>query len=369
VVPAEKTSRARTLTRSRPGRAPHWLGCLLAATWLGTAAAAAQPRTPDAEGQPRTPGAERQASAAIGGDERRILLLRAEETPPRGAAANVERSLRQALQELGFVVTVSSIPFRDAQLASGCPGTIRECGPSMAGAIEGGRLAVSAIGAEADEGELSLRLYSFTASGEAREASGELPSAPPAQLHGAVRQLARAVYGQPAHDQPSATARSTQTRRGDARDAAPSSAPAALASARASRTPRLERQRATHRDPVLWATGWSATGLGSALLVGGMASHLAAGGDHDRYPSWSGDGGRSTPAAALASYERAERQADAARVLYGAGGALLLTGAALLVVGRLSAQRRDSGGLQASLLPLRHGAALSFAGSFGGESP
>jgi hypothetical protein len=350
------------------GRAPRRLGCLLAAAWLGSAAtAAAQPRTPDAEGQPRTPGAERQAGAPIRGDERRILLLRAEEEPPRGAAANVERSLRQALRELGFVVAVSSIPFRDAQLASGCPGTIRECGPSMAGAIEGGRLAVSAIGAEADEGGLSLRLYSFTASGEAREAARELPSAPAAQLHGAVRQLAQAVYGQPAHDQLPATARSTQARQGERRDAAPSSPSAALARDHASSAPRLEPQRGMHRDPVLWATGWSATGLGSALLVGGMASHLAAGSDHDRYPAWNGVGGRSSPGETLASYERAERRADAARVLYGAGGALLLTGATLLVVGRLSGQRDSS--LQASLLPLRHGAALSFAGSFGGLSP
>jgi hypothetical protein len=355
--------------QSRSGRTRRRLGCLLAVAWLANASAAeAEPRSPGAEAQPRSPGTEDQASAPIrAGDERRILLLRAAETPPRGAAASVEHSLRQALRELGFVVTVSSMPFRDAQLASGCPGTIRECGPSMASAVEGGRLAVSAIEAETDDGGLSLRLYSFTASGEAREAASELPNATAARLHGAVRQLAQAVYGQPAQDELPASARSAQARHGDAREPTPASASAALARAHASRARRVEAQPATQRDPVLWATGWSAAGLGGALLVGGMASHLAAGSDEDRFPGWDGNGARNAPGETLASYERAERRADAARVLYGAGGALLFAGATLLVVGRLSAQRDSS--LQASLLPLSHGAALSFAGSFGGESP
>lgn len=353
VVPAEKASNART-RRSRPARSRRRLGCLLAAAWLGTAApVAAQPRTPRADGRGSAPIAA--------GDQRRILLLRAEETPPKGAAAEVERSLRQALRELGFVVTVSSMPFRDAQLASGCPGTIRECGPSMAGAVEGGRLAVSTIKVEEGEGALSLRLFSFAASGEAREAASELPSSPAAQ-HGAVQQLVQSVYGQPAHDTPPSAARSTQARHGGSREAA---SPAATARAHASSAERVEPQPARYRDPVLWATGWSATGLGGALLIGGMASHLAAGSSESRYP-WGGDGGR-PPGETLASYERAERRADAARVLYGAGGALLLTGATLLVVGRLAAPRDSS--LQAALLPLSHGAALSFAGSFGGESP
>jgi hypothetical protein len=332
---------------ARAGR----LGCLLAGALLGGAsAAAAQLPVPRTHGESSAPARAR--------GERRMLLLRTEETPPRGAAASVERSLRQALRELGFVVVVSPMPFRDAQLAAGCPGTIRQCGSSVAAAVDGGQLAVSSL--ETSGGELSLHLYSFAASGEVREATRELPSASSVQLDGAVRALAAEVYAAVgAREERPATAAAPE-RRGRPRDAA---APSAAAAARASAAS-AEPPPGQQRDPVLWAVGWSATGLGSALLIGGMASHLAAGSSGEG-ATWSED--RRPGSESLATYERDERRADAARVLYGAGGALLLTGVTLLVVGRLSAQR--DGGLHASVLPLRQGAALSFVGSFGGNSP
>jgi hypothetical protein len=300
--------------------------------------------------------------------QRRILLLQAQQQArPNQAAANVERSLRQVLREMGFLVTASPMPFGDAQLATGCPGTIRECGVSVAGAVESERLAVAALEERPDARTLSLKLYMFAASGEARQGTTELPVSSP-QLEAAVRQLARTVYGEatPGSEVVAGHNRSPGRRRDTSGQARPASgAQVGPGQPEVKAEPQVEAAPFRQRNPALWGAGWSTAAVGSALLVTGVATNLASRGASDDYARVDV---RSTGDAdeALASYERAERQADAARVLYGAGGALLLTGAALLVWGHLAADRDNA--LQVAAVPFAHGAALSFTGNFEGGS-
>jgi hypothetical protein len=297
------------------------------------------------------------------GATRDILVLRADQAPDSRAATHVERSLREALRELGFVVTASPMPFRDAQLAAGCPGNLRECGASVAGAAQGGRLAVSALQEREDQTTLSLHLYSFSASGEAREGSSELSASSPQQIEAAVRQLARSVYG-PAAPRGEAVAGRERTARRREKRGQPAADAAGANPAPAGATPgQPQATRTTPHDP-LWVVGWSTTALGSALLVSGVATQLSARNGGEAY---AGERSRSAADELLGAHERAERQQDTARVLYGAGGALLLTGATLLVWERLAANRENS--LRAALLPSTHGATLSLAGRFGAARP
>jgi len=102
-------------------------------------------------------------------------------------------------------------------------------------------------------------------------------------------------------------------------------------------------------------------------LVSGLATSLASDNASDAYADRE-IVTRDDADQALASYARAERQADAARVLFGTGGALLASGAAMLLWEKLWPRRDRDRKLHLSAVPAGRGVAVSLAGSFDGRS-
>ena len=302
-----------------------------------------------------------------GAPERRILLLRADDTRSAGTDALIDRALGQALAEMGFLVNVSPMPFRDAQLALGCPGTVRNCGSSVAAELESEQLGVTSVD-KRDAETATLRLYLFSP-GVEREGAVEIALTSGAELSSAVRELARRVYGNPAPEQRVAAARAQTPRKRPAR-----AQPAAVATITSPTTtsPAVPASAVQgvdlphSRNRVLHAVGWSTAGVGGALLVSGFATGLSARNSSDAYADRQIDS-EADADRALASYARADRQADAARALLGAGGAFVVGGAALLLWERFWPGDRDRN-LHFSAMPAVRGVALSLGGSFDGRS-
>lgn len=291
--------------------------------------------------------------------ERRILVLRAEEKRHGAAEARIERALGQALGEMGFLVNVSPLPFREAQLALGCPGTVRNCGGTVAGELESEQLGVSSV-EERDVEHAELWLYLFSP-GVEREGRAEIPLGSSSALAGAVRQLAREVYGDAAPEQRIAAHRARTVQKVTPVAVNADVARPALAPVSEPTQPQDE----PHRNHVLRGVGWSTAAVGGALLVSGFATSIASDNASDAYARRE-ILTREDADVALASYARAERQADAARVLLGAGGVLVASGAAMLLWERLWPRSQDRK-LQFSAVPAVRGVALTVAGSLDGR--
>lgn len=304
-------------------------------------------------------GAARAADREQPRVERRILVLRADHSPPTKTRMRVDRVLGQALAELGMVVRVSALPFRDAQLALGCSGSLSECGGSVAAALQSEQLAV--ISLEQRDATAHLELYLF-APGEERADSAELSLASSSALESRVRDLAHRVYGEMV---PEARHALQEPR---AAEPTPVPAPVPQASLRAPPSKRIPATAPAAERPgnlPLRAVGWSAATVGGALLLGALATSLAAHKASDRYAERE-IRNREDADRALASYARAEHQARASRVLFGTSGAVLLAAAALLVWERLLPNRQDRM-LAVSASPVAHGTLLFVSGRLEGR--
>lgn len=294
--------------------------------------------------------------------ERRILMLRADDTRRSATETRIDRVLGQALAEMGFLVNVSPMPFRDAQLALGCPGSVRNCGGSVAAELESEQLGVSSLQEGAAE-HAALWLYLF-APGIEREGSAQIPLASNTEMALAVRELARTVYGDAAPE-PRALAQRNKEPRKRVQVATlvatvPAPEPAPPAAAAVPLNP--PEQPRNHK---LRIAGWSTAAVGGALLVSGFATSLASSNASDEYADRQ-IRSREDADQALASYARAERQAEASRVLLGTGGALLVSGAAMLLWERLMPGQQDRM-LHFSAVPAARGVAFALGGSFDGR--
>jgi hypothetical protein len=299
------------------------------------------------------PSAVKPALHAEARVERRILALRAADATRSTTELHVDRVLGQVLSEMGFIVNVSPLPFRDAQLAIGCSGGLLECGGRVAATLESEQLSVSSL-REQDEDTAYLELYLF-APGHERADASELPLDSPTALEQRVRELARTVYGEVAPEPRVALAKQTSSE-----PAAPPPLPSAARPAPEPATPPTSRPRPQEPvNPVVRTIGWSAATAGAALLLGGVAMSVAAGRSSDAYARQEihdkDDADR-----ALASYARAEHQSDTARVLFGTGGAVLIAGSAFLLWEYLVPERRDRT-LRVAALPVLGGALVSMS--------
>jgi hypothetical protein len=282
--------------------------------------------------------------------ERRILVLRAEDPQHSATETRVDLALGQALAEMGFIVNVSPMPFRDAQLALGCSGSVRACGGRVAAALDSEQLAVISL-REQDRAAAHLALYLF-APGSERVDDKELPRDPGLALEATVRELARRVYGDAARE-PASAAYGQQVVEPPQR----ASLNVASAPASAKHAPVLGPAPERPSNSALRAVGWSAATVGGALLLGGLATSLAANRAGDAYAQRK-IRDQDDADVALANYARAEHQATVARVLFGTGGAVLLLGTTVLLWEHLMPSRRDRK-VRLSAAPIAHGAFLS----------
>jgi hypothetical protein len=285
---------------------------------------------------------------ATPGLERRILVLRASDAPHSASETRVDLALGQVLAEMGFIVNVSPMPFRDAQLALGCSGSLFECGGVVAATLESEQLAVSSL-SDQEEGMARLELYLFAPGGQRADAA-ELPLESPTLLERRVRELARNVYGEVAPE--SRVAAEQQRSVEPTTPPVPVTPPPA-----ASALSVVDRSPAQPVNSVLRAVGWSTATAGAALLLGAAALSIAADRSAEAYARQD-IREKSDADEALASYARAEHQSHAARVLFGTGGAVLIAGTALLLWEHLIPERRHAD-LQIAAAPLWGGALVS----------
>jgi hypothetical protein len=277
-----------------------------------------------AAAEPAQAGRVATASAApavpLASQAQRILLLRVSASVRTPLVARTERALAEALSARGVLVTTSPLSFHDAQLVAGCSGTLRACGSQVAMVLDSEELAVAQLEHEAPGSVPELQLFLFGGGGAARHASVPLlASGEP--LEASVRDLVRQVLG--GGESPAVAP--AQAASATAAPAAPIASPQArTASAQPDAIPSRRRER------TLKAVGAATLGIGGALLGGALATSIAARDAEQAYArsevSSPEDADR-----ALASYETAERRADAARVLWGVGAATAATGTFLLL--------------------------------------
>lgn len=249
-----------------------------------------------------------------------MLWMRAVDPSHTALELRVERALGRTLAEHGFVLNMSPMPLREAQLASGCVGGVRECGARVASALESEQLGVSAFEAEADGDTARLSLYLFEAQGLVRSGSAVLPREPVEELELTVRALTESVFagaGSVGREAP-------QTVR------AASSAPVAARSEHAERRENASEGPARGANPVLRGVGWAAVGVGIAGGVGALASAVSARSENSAYARSKVETADEADAA-LRHYDKAQRRTEVARVLGGVGGGLAAAGLFMLL--------------------------------------
>jgi hypothetical protein len=260
----------------------------------------------------------------------RILLLRVSGAD-RSLADGVERVLAGALDERGFSVASSPLPFHDAQLIAGCTGTLRDCGSQVANALDSEHLAVAQL--EDDGAMLRLQLYLFGDGGAVRKGAAQLPRAAGESRQSSVRALVARVLGVEALA-PAARAQpaiSAPAARGQPAISAPAARAQPAISPQASEA--LPDRRPTR---VLRSIGWASLGTGGALLIGAVATSAAAQRASQAYAQTDVDS-RADADQALAHYEAAQHRAEVARVLWGVGAASVAAGTFMLLWQRLAA--------------------------------
>jgi hypothetical protein len=319
----------------------------------------------------RAQSAEVWQPASLSGDRARVLLVR-EGDGQRGAfALRVERALNHALSELGLAVSQSPLPFRDAQLAAGCAGNVRDCGTQVALALESEQLVVSALEDEAGARYASLTLYRFASHMPARVGTGQLPREPAGELELTVYALVESLFADRAQERtraPSASAALAAA--APQAEARASVDPAAIS---ASDSAEAERTGHAHRRTLLRAIGWPSLALGAGLLVGGAVMSASVQRESQAYNGLSADT-RDQVDTKLAHAGEADDAAKAARVLWGVGGGLAATGIFVLLWERFAppadrklqtsaAKRtRDSSALRISAAPALRGFSLTVGG-------
>jgi hypothetical protein len=294
---------------------------------------------------------------------RRLLWLRAFDETPSELELRVERALGRALAELGFLLNRSPTPFREAQLATGCVGGLRECGARVAAALESEQLAISALERRAPEASTAtFALYRFEGAQLVGSGSALLPLKAAEELELTVRALAESVFGPSRPTSPSGPA---------APVARAVTSPAAV-----SATVALSRARSEPRErdgaPALRGVGWTALALGGAGAIGAVATAVSARHETEAYRSaslaTSGDVDR-----ALQHYERAEDRASIARVLGGVSAGMVAAGTFMVLWERFAMRRdrnlhsspadqagiRPRTGIRASAWPQRTGVTLA----------
>jgi hypothetical protein len=288
-----------------------------------------------ARAQSASPGRAAPPAVQAATGPRRLLWLRAFEGD--GARSElqlrVERALGRALGELGFVPNRSPLPFREAQLASGCVGGLRECGARVAAALESEQLAVSELEVPAASASTAnFTLYRFEGGQLAANGSALLPLRPAEELELTVRALAESVFGTGAPLVPRA-------RRMPEASSAPShAAPEASATAAASGRGRAEVEP-PRGMPALRGVGWTAFALGAAGAIGAAATAISAERQSEAYERAEVQTSQDVDVA-LKHYDRAEHKAEIAKVLGGVSAGVVAAGAFMLLWERF-ASRRD----------------------------
>ncbi|HEX6244551.1 MAG TPA: hypothetical protein VFZ61_26715 [Polyangiales bacterium] len=240
----------------------------------------------------------------------------------------MERTLGRALAELGCLPNRSPLPFRDAQLASGCVGSLRECGARVAAALDSEQLLVSALQADPGAPTARLTLYRFEAEQLTKSGSAVLPLSPVEELELTVRALAESVFGSasPHVARPAAVAASEVT--------APRRPEPSASYAATSQAP------AHSGSPALRGVGWTAVGLGAAGAIGAIATAISASNESDAYARAQLQAPEDVDRA-LRRYDRAQHQSDIARVLGGVSAGVVAAGAFMLCWEYFHTRRQD----------------------------
>jgi hypothetical protein len=309
--------------------------------------------------QPASPATERA----------RVLLVREGDAQRGTFALRVERALNRALSELGLVVSQSPLPFRDAQLAAGCAGNVRECGGQVALALESEQLVVSAIEDEPSARYASLTLYRFASHMPVRAGTGQLPREPARELELTVYALVESLFADRAQER---TLPASAAKTADAPEplAQASAAPAAFS---ASNSAQAEPAELARRRTVLRAIGWPSLVLGAGLLVGGAVMGASVRRESEAYNGLSADT-RDEVDTKIAHADEAQGQVKPARVLCGVGGGLAAAGIFVLLWERLAppadrklqksaaTRTRDLSALRISAAPALRGFSLTVGG-------
>lgn len=272
-------------------------------------------------------------SAALGqpaspnGARARVLVMADDERGRGEFAQRVDRAVQRALRELGFGVNPSTLPFRDAQLAAGCAGTVRDCGAPVAAALESEELLVSRIEDDPSLRYATLSLLRFAPRAAARAGTAQLPREPAHELQQSVFALVASMFREGAAAPSSFAAPPGEQPPAISEPVIAASNPAPVPAADSDYVQRIAR--AEHRRRLL-AIGWPTLTVGAGLLVGGVVANLGARRESRAYDDLT-PSSRQEVDAKLAHYNSAEDKTRAARVLWGVGGGLAAAGAFVLL--------------------------------------
>lgn len=305
-----------------------------------------------------------------------MLVMRDDDGARGEFAQQVERVVQRRLSELAFMVSASPLPFRDAQLAAGCSGSVRECGAPVAAALDSEELLVSRVEDEPGQRQATLTLLRFAPRTPPRAGTAQLPRAPLEERSAAVRALVESMFSDRTARSAPLLAPPANVSASSALEPLPESDPSAqLAPASASAPESDYVQRIAHAEQRrrLLAVGWPTLVVGAGLLVGGIVANASAQREGRAYRSLMAD----SPAeidAKIAHRHNAEGSMTAARVLFGVGGALATAGVFVLLWERFgpspdrklqklqTARRGDSHVLRFAAAPSVNGFALGCAG-------
>ncbi len=297
--------------------------------------------------------------------------MREDDAPRSELARRAELALQRSLSELSFAVSQSALPFRDAQLAVGCSGGVRECGGQVAAALDSEELLVSSIEDAPHMRQATLRLLRFAPRAQPRAGAAQLPREPEQELSLTVFALVESLFADRVRPpDPGPVASSAPASRAQA-EPSPSRAPPQVAPSAASAEYLSSVARGQQRRRLL-AVGWPTLAIGAGLLVGGLVANLAARREGDAYESLDPSRSRAEADAKLAHYRAAEDKMQTARILWGVGGGLTAAGVFVLLWERFapaadrklqkSAVRKrgaTTAGLSAAASP--HGLALAWS--------
>jgi hypothetical protein len=259
------------------------------------------------------------------------VLLLPEDDRRRGEfAQQVERAVQRSLSELGFAVNGSTLPFRDAQLAAGCTGTVRECGAAVAAALDSEELLVSRVEDDSSRRYATLTLLRFAPRAAPRAGTAQLPRAPAEELQQNVLALVQSMFSDRMRVGFAASAPKMEQSSLSAPLLASSAASTTSTLQPAPKSDYVQRIERAERHRRLLAIGWPTLSVGAGLMVGGLIANLAAHRESRAYESLA-PSSRAEVDAKLAHYRAAEDKASTARILWGIGGGLAAAGAFVLL--------------------------------------
>jgi hypothetical protein len=257
----------------------------------------------------------------------RVLVMRDDDGVRGEFTQQVERVVQRSVSALGFAVIPSQLPFRDAQLAAGCAGSVRECGAPVAAALESEELLVVGVQEDVGQPHATLILLRFAPHAPTRTGTAQLPRAPAAELSATARALVESLFADRVAPPVAPVASenvSTQV--------PPPSVPeqSAHAAAPPPESDYLDRVARAQQRTRLLAIGWPTLTVGAGLVVGGLIANLAARRETRAYESLA-PSSRDEVDVKLAHYHAAEDKAQSARILWGVGGGLAAAGVFVLL--------------------------------------